>query len=316
MNNAKRLSVVILTMILLLGSLPLTVSANSPEPTPFYTFYLSNLPENAEYVDLLIQLSETDKMYTNLNSENIPGSFSSDAQILSYCEDGYRSYTFHYQNALSMLRIGGEGYVRYFTNSESDWDEAHIRFDHGREIDERGFVKLAVLDNQGNILLISQPLDLTNVSKFSYRLGDYYYDCATGELIIERIENNQLDPPNHYIVSAVIGILLTCLLEWFVGCVCKLGHFRWLILGTNIVSQILMRLAYAAFYLYSTWSYSAITLVLEGCVFLGEFLWYRWRMRDTSWKTVLGFTVGANTVSWALGHVLNTLLFFGSLIMI
>ncbi len=316
MNNAKRLSVVFLTMILLLGSLPLTASANSPEPTPFYTFYLSNLPAGAEYVDLLIHLPEADEMYTDLNYENIPSSFSPDAQILSYCEDDYRSYTFHYENALSMLRIGGEGYVRYFTNSESQWDEAHIRFDHGREIDERGFVKLAILDSQGNILVISQPLDLTNVSKFSYRLGDYYYNCATGELIIRHIENNQLDPPNHYIVSAFIGIVLTCLLEWFVGCVLELGHRRWLIIGTNIVSQILMRLAYAALYLYSTWSYSAITFALECVVYLGEFLWYRWRMRDTSWKTVLGFTVGANTVSWALGHVINCLLFFGSLIMI
>ena len=255
-------------------------------------------------------------MYTPLITENIPKSFSQDAGILTYCEEDYRSYTFYYRDALSLIRIGSSGYVCFFTDSETQWDEVHIRFEHASDIDRRGPVKLVMLDASGNILQISRPLDLTDVSKFSYRLGDFYYDAATGELEIRHIENNQLDPPNHYIVSAVIGILLTCLLEWFVGCVCELGHFRWLIVGTNIVSQILMRLAYAAFYLYSTWSYSAITLVLEGCVFLGEFLWYRWRMRDTSWKTVLGFTVGANTVSWALGHVLNTLLFFGSLIMI
>lgn len=316
MKQRSRLLVLFLITILMLGTLPLTASANSPEPTPFYTFYLSNLPEDAEYVDLLIHLPETDEMYTNLNSENIPSSFSSDARILNYCEDGYRSYTFHYRNALSMIRIRGEGYVRYFTNSESNWDEAHIRFDHGREIDGRGFVKLAVLDNQGNILLISQPLDLTNVSKFSYRLGDYYYDCATGELIIEHIENNRLDPPTHYIVSGAFGIMLTCFLEWLVSFLYEMKGFRWQIALTNVVSQILMRVAYALLYLYSSWSYGMMTFVLEACVYIGEFLWYSQQMKHISWKDRLSFTVIANTVSWLLGHMVNFLVFFGYLFMI
>jgi len=316
MKDKRRLLALFFTVLLMLGALPLTAYANSPEPAPYYTFYLTNLPAGTEYVDLLIHLPESDEMYTQLITENIPKSFSQDAGILAYHEEDYRSYTFYYRDALSLIRIGSSGYVCFFTDSETQWDEIHIRFEHASDIDQRGPVKLAMLDAAGNILQISRPLDLTNVSKFSYRLGDFYYDAATGELEIKHIENNELDPPNHYIVSAVIGILLTCLLEWFTGCVYELGHHRWLIVGTNVVSQILMRLAYAAFYLYSTWRYSTITFVLEGFVYLGEFLWYRWRMRDTSWKTVLVFTIAANTLSWVLGHIINFLLFFGSLIMI
>lgn len=237
MKKRNRLLTLILTMVLLACMLPLKVSANSPEPTPYYTFYLANLPEGAEYVDLLIHLRETDEMYTDLITENIPDSFSQDAQILSYCENDYRSYTFHYRDALSMIKIGRDGDVRYFTGDEAKWDEAHIRFDHAADIDARGQVMLAMLNAQGDILQISQPLDLTNVSKFSYRLGDFYYDCATGELIIEHIENNRLDPPGQYIASSVFGILITCLLEWLTSLLFPLKGYRGLIVGTNVFSD-------------------------------------------------------------------------------
>lgn len=316
MKKRNRLLTLILTMVLLACMLPLKVSANSPEPTPYYTFYLANLPEGAEYVDLLIHLRETDEMYADLITENIPDSFSRDAQILSYCENDYRSYTFHYRDALSMIKIGRDGDVRYFTGNEAKWDEAHIRFDHAADIDARGQVMLAMLNAQGDILQISQPLDLTNVSKFSYRLGDFYYDCATGELIIDHIEKNRLDPPGHYIVSSVFGILITCLLEWLTSLVFPLKGYRGLIVGTNVVSQILMRTVYALLYLYSPLGYGTITLGLECLVYLGEFLWYRWRMKGVSWQTALGFTITANTLSWLLGHFINLIVFFGFLIMI
>jgi len=316
MKKRNRLLTLILTMVLLACMLPLKVSANSPEPTPYYTFYLANLPEGAEYVDLLIHLRETDEMYTDLITENIPDSFSQDAQILSYCENDYRSYTFHYRDALSMIKIGRDGDVRYFTGDEAKWDEAHIRFDHAADIDARGQVMLAMLNAQGDILQISQPLDLTNVSKFSYRLGDFYYDCATGELIIEHIENNRLDPPGQYIASSVFGILITCLLEWLTSGVFPLKGYRGLIVGTNVVSQILMRMGYALLYLYSPFGYGTITLGLECLVYLGEFLWYRWRMKGVTWQTALGFTITANTLSWLLGHFINLIVFCGFLIMI
>lgn len=316
MKKRNRLLTLILTMVLLACMLPLKVSANSPEPTPYYTFYLANLPEGAEYVDLLIHLRETDEMYTDLITENIPDSFSQDAQILSYCENDYRSYTFHYRDALSMIKIGRDGDVRYFTGDEAKWDEAHIRFDHAADIDARGQVMLAMLNAQGDILQISQPLDLTNVSKFSYRLGDFYYDCATGELIIEHIENNRLDPPGQYIASSVFGILITCLLEWLTSLLFPLKGYRGLIVGTNVVSQILMRMGYALLYLYSPFGYGTITLGLECLVYLGEFLWYRWRMKGVTWQTALGFTITANTLSWLLGHFINLIVFCGFLIMI
>lgn len=316
MKRSRRILSLLLTAMVLLCIAPLKVSANSPEPAPFYTFYLSNLPEGAAYVDLLIYLPRTDEMYTDLITSNIPDSFSPDAQILTYCENDFRSYTFYYRDALSMLKLGREDEVLFFADDTSNWNEAHIRFDHAADIDLRGHVKLAMLDEQGNILMITAPLDLTNVSKFSYRLGDFYFDCATGELIIEHIENNKLDPPGHYIISGVFGILLTCVVEWLTGLLFELKGYGLLIAGTNVVSQILMRLAYAAFYLYSSWGYFAITLLLEGCVYLGEFLWYSRRIQSVSGKTALLYTVLANSLSWCAGHMVNLFVFFGMFIMI
>ena len=316
MKKQNRPFVLFLSLVLLLSWIPLTASANSPEPSPYYTFYLTNLPDGAVYVDLLIPFALDDKMYTELNTANIPDTFSPDAQILTYCEDNYRSYTFHYRNALSLIRIGREGDVRFFADDIPLWNETHIRFDHAADIDIRGHVKLIMLDVKGDILQLSQPLDLTNVSKFSYRLGDFHYDCATGNLVISHIEDNMLSPPQHYIVSSIWGILLTCLVEWLLLLVYEAKRHSLLILSTNVVSQILMRMAYAVLYLYSTWSYGLITLVLEGCVFLGEFLWYSRRIKDMKWTVVLRYTILANTLSWLLGHVINLIVFFGAFIMI
>ena len=312
----KRLLVILMAAILMVAFLPIKASANSPEPTPFYTFYLSNLPEGTEYVDLLIFLPETDKMYAETITGNIPEGFSQNAQILTYCENDYRSYTFHYKDALSIIHLQKDGYVCYFTDNEAEWDEVHIRFDHADEIDSRGSVKLAMLDARGNILRISRLMDLTDVNKFSYRLGDFYYDAETGQLTIEAVENNRLDPIGHYLLSAVFGILITCLLEWAVSVLFDLREYRSLILCTNVVSQVLMRTAYAVLYLYSSWGYRSITLLLEGLVYLGEFFWYKGKMREQTWITCLGYTVCANIVSWLLGHLINLFVFFGAFIMI
>lgn len=316
MEKKSRLIILLVTLVLMLGWMPVQVFANSPEPTPFYTFYLTNLPEGAEYVDLLIRLPETDEMYVALNSGNIPDQFAQDAQILSYCEDDYRSYTYHYRDALSMIRILGKGYVRYFTDSETSWNETHIRFDHAREIINRGRVKLAILDARGGILQISRPLDLNAVNKFSYNLGEFYYDCATGDFSAEAIEDNMLKPFSRYVVSAVFGVLLTCLLELMTELLFELKTYRCLIAWTNVASQILMRITYVLLYLYTPLGYGTITLLLEGLVYLGEFLWYCHKMKDVPRKKVLGFTVTANSVSWILGHIINLIAFFGMFIMI
>lgn len=316
MNIRKRILALFLASVLILVWMPVEASANSPEPTPYFTFYLSNLPERTEYVDLLVYLPETDDMYVDLITRNIPDSFSQDAPILTYCENDYRSYTFHYRDALSMIHIGKEGSVRYFTDDVRKWDETHIRFDHAADIDIRGKVMLAMLDARGNILQISHPLDLTNVREFSYRLGSFYYDCATGELTISQAGGNMLDPPGLYILSSVFGILITCALECLVSLLFKLKGYIGTVAWTNVASQILMRLAYAALYLFTSWNYMTMTLVLEGLIFLGEFLWYLWKMDEVSWPASLAFTITANSVSWLLGHLINLIVFFGVFIMI
>ena len=119
-----------------------------------------------------------------------------------------------------------------------------------------------------------------------------------------------------YILSSVFGILITCALECLVALLFKLKGYIGTVAWTNVASQILMRLAYAALYLFTSWSYMTMTLVLEGLIFLGEFLWYLWKMDEVSWPASLAFTITANSVSWLLGHLINLIVFFGVFIMI
>lgn len=298
----KRSSVfaLFLTILIMLSAFPVEVSANSPEPAPHYTFYLSNLPAGTAYVDLLICLPETDEMYVDLNYENLPAEFSEDAQILTYCENDYRSYTFHYRDALSSMAPGPDNEVFFFANEEYSF----VNYEHGEEIDGRGAVRLAMLDSKGNILKLSPLLNLNEIDKFSYRVNDFYYDASTEYLEIIAIYDNMLDPPGWYIKTRLIGTLASALVEWLVSFGFALKGRRRMIFCTNIVSQLLMHSAYALLYLYSSWSYMTITVVLEILIYLGEFLFYCLRAKAEPRKTWLVYTIVANTTSLISGPVL------------
>ena len=63
------------------------------------------MPKGAVYIDLLLPISVDDEGYVGFNSEN--GEFysiSKDSEIVNFCKDGYRSYTFHISDAWSSIR--------------------------------------------------------------------------------------------------------------------------------------------------------------------------------------------------------------------
>ena len=83
MHTTKRRLITFFLAALLLFSCPTIAFANSPPPEPWYTFLLTNLPEGTVYVDLLIRLKDTDPMYVDLVTENVPETFAEDADILT-----------------------------------------------------------------------------------------------------------------------------------------------------------------------------------------------------------------------------------------
>lgn len=280
-----------------------SVSANSPGITPYITVKISHVPEGAVYADLLIPLKETDICYSALERENLPEGFPEDAEIIAYCQDGYRSYTFHYLGAASQMRIPVLGQadaedVRFF-------ETINVRSHHLGDIQDRGRIKIALLDAWGNILRVSEmqsphPENYLAVSYSNY----FYYDADKGTLELDT-DTNSFGIVLYGIFS-ILGILWTIFLEWEVGALFRLEKANQkLVAPVNLASQLLMRglflLLYGPIFRY----YAHATIFLEVLVYMGEFLFYRRKMREISIWRCLAFTVTANTVSLLLGFQLN-----------
>ena len=311
MKKQIRIPVLLMTMILLLLVMTFPVSANGPMPTPWYEIYLSNLPENTAYVDLLIPLKENDPLYVELERRNLPDGFSEQAEIITYCDDGFRSYTFHYQGAQSAIETGENQYVSFGSTWEDVYGGGNYRYSHLEDIELRGVIRLAMLDSQGNIIQVSQDLAVKPKDTYHYLAGYCYYDAATGDWEMDMAFSGF--GLVGYIVLSICGVIATCLIECLAALPFKLWkRYKWTILLTNLISQIAMRGVFAVIYGLGYWAYITVLIVLEIVVYAGEFLIYHFKMKDVSWKKKLLYTITANTASLILCYYLNQMLLFGT----
>lgn len=302
----KKFCSICMVILAFLWICPMAVSANAPAPGPSYEFFLENVPEGTVYVDLLIYLPETDARYSPLEKGNLPEGFAEDAPIVMYCEGDFRSYTFHYRNARSEILMSKQGMVCFFANSsvmyDGDWGLAD---DHQQDVEKRGKIRLAMLDGEGNILQVSGALSLEPSGILSYSLNRFFYDGAKDQLKVESQSNFGLIAV--FVIFGILGILASSGVEWLVARWFRQiqAHARFVFL-VNVVSQFLMRLA-QIFLLWfiaicsSSMEYWFVVLFLEIPVYIGEFLIYRRKMPEVSWKRCLAFTVCANTASLLLG---------------
>ena len=299
----------LVALVLILCICPLPVSANSPAPSPWYTFEIQNYPKGTMYVDILIQLPESDPNYVELVTENVPAGFSEDAEIIRFCENDFRSYTFHYRGAQSSIRLGSKNYVTIFTDSSRIYDAD--TYDHLEDVEQRGMVRIAMLNPEGNILQISKPLSIRPSGLFSYSLGRFSYDAEQDELIVESHSNGLI--VFLFAVVGLLGILWTCWVEYLVARLfIGIKEHTGLILVTNLVSQLLMRIAQILLLglcgrLGLLLSYIPLVLALEAVVYLCEYLFYHKMMPDVSWQRCLVYTVCANTVSAVSGLILMSI---------
>ena len=291
-----------LACILLL--LPLPVSANSPPPKDFFDVQFSNLPEGTVYLDLLVYLPESDPYYTPLEEANLPEGISPDAQIVTYCQEDFRSYTFHYRDAKSVIAVKGTKTVTYFFDNTVYG--SNIRYQHLDDVLAKGEIRLAMLDSEGNILRISPIFRLETRKFMGYLKRDFVYNAADDTLQIE--EGINTFGYVLYVFLAGVGFLLTWLVEWLVSVLMGLQD-KAEVRKVNLVSQTLMHILYIAFYSLIFWRYTAALILLELLVYAGEFICYRfWLMRDIPAKKCLIFVMIANTASLVLGMLMLRLL--------
>lgn len=289
-----RLFRVICVAILLL-CLMTTASANGPAPASSYTIELENLPEGTVYVDLLILLLENDPCYSTLETANIPESFGENAEILTYEEDGFCSYTFHYRDANATITVSG-GAVHFFGDLPGQRED----------VERRGQVKLAMLDSAGNILRVSGALSLQPSNFLAVSLGFFRYDAEEDCLVA----NGMVTPCTVLLYGflSVLGLALTVLLEYLVGCLFRLDKKSLrLVIWVNLASQILLRGLFLLLYgpVFRTYAYAV--LALEALVYLGELSVYCYKMRNQSLGRRVLFTLASNTLSLIVVYWLNRL---------
>lgn len=117
-----------------------------------------------------------------------------------------------------------------------------------------------------------------------------------------------VSPVAYIIVSAVVlgSILITAISEWLVALVFGfIKEYGKLIVLTNIISQLLMWLVtFTVSALpgdtYKTY-YGIFIIVIELLIYVGEFFFYRRKMKTVSLRKCLWYTVCANTLSLLIG---------------
>ena len=314
MNRFRQILGFLLILLLVLSVVPMPAFANSPPPAPWYTFELQNPPEGTVYLDLLIRMEETDPHYSRLERENLPAAFGESAQIVTYCEDGFCSYTFHYAGARSRIRLNPDNKVTFFVDStkvlSAETESAAQR--HKEDIECRGTIRLALLDAQGNILQISDDHAITPTGLFSYSVGSFRYDARQD--VLEMKTRSNVGIVLLFLLVGIGGMVATCVIEWFVALAFDgIKDYSSLTVATNIVSQLIMRIGQMLLYrlmflFHEAIAYLAMVAVLEVLVYTGEFLFYSRMMKGISRKQCFSYTVCANTAS-LLGGLILLLIF-------
>lgn len=93
----------------ILFSLP--VFAWVPSRNFYCQITTNSIPENAIYVDMLLPINETDDNYISINESNCKKyNINSSSEIVTYNQDGYKSYTFHIKDSESEIGMN----INYF----------------------------------------------------------------------------------------------------------------------------------------------------------------------------------------------------------
>lgn len=304
MRKYKKLFLTLVFLLATAFSLPVSVSANAPMPADHLTAILSNLPDDAVYADLLIKIDENDPKYVEFQPNAGVYIASGASELVAYSKDGFRSFTFHYKDAKSNIRISHyynyDNTITYYVDfcNSLEYRDYLTQYEDLRK-DYRD-IKLVLLDKDFNIIAVSDTAQLPKESNAFRFNGHIYYDFITNALECE----NELNPL--YVIFGGFYSILIMLVS--IGAEVTLARFfglereyRKTILIVNVCSQIAMRVLYIAL----PFTYLIETCILEILVYTVEFLIYKKRFWELQTGKLAYYTVAANTLSLLLGIFLD-----------
>lgn len=283
--------------------------ANSPAPARCFTISPEHVPAEAEYLELLIPMSQEDPYYRSFNQSAAEKTgLTEDAPIARYVdEDGYISYSFHMAGAVSEMKLEDRGFEEEIYFSQSFGDGAYAGSQtHLEYIQENfGTIKAALLDGQGNILAVSEAASVVP-GRHGYLAGTIAYDCADGSLSPSMFEGYGKNVLLAVLVlllllaSFVVRAAFTGLVECLVGLIFQIRPLRTVFLVnivSNIIFNLLLAIGTAMFYV----PYLYFVIVGEAAVVWAEYQVYRRKLVSCQPRRILVFTVVANLASLLLG---------------
>ena len=179
----------------------------------------SNLTQDGEYIDILIQLSVDDSDYTAYNEANMK-QCSFDTKELSEFrdDDGYISFSCHFKDNYTRMKIktqeyGGQtvsinSFVLDNDKREKSW-HATDRMEKLHELNPK--FKVAVLDKNGSIIQTSEPFELENDSGYLWSYVNYDVTNNTIELDWKKTMTTKQVRRRELLIIAVIVFVFVVL---------------------------------------------------------------------------------------------------------
>ncbi len=298
MNRSGKILRIILLPVILAFSLSCSVFANAPAPEDHLTVYLSALPSDAVYADLLVRMDPSDSNYVSdqQTSWDVPPS----AEILSYSEDGYYSFTFHYRDAKSNIIAERYNDTYHTVTFCKGTEEEGFLTQYEKLCMSYGDVKIAVLDENFDLITVSPSFVLPEDDTPRFFYGDVYFEIAASRVDVPTGFNAYYTLIGGFVSMQVL--FFSVLLEMLVAFFFRLRGKKLLeVFLVNLGTQFAMRLLYFAL----PFSYWIETAVLEILVYSGEFLIYKKRWCEIGTGKIVMYTIVANTISLLLGVLLD-----------
>lgn len=195
------------------------VYADSQPKARTITIHLTQLSDEAYYVDLLVKIADSDKVYTAFNSENAErNGFDENDSYVDYASEGYISYSLHFTNADNDMKI--KKYKSdYSENIRAD--NEFIPFDYPNYNENFDLlmqyspqIKVAILNEDKDVISVS---DVGTIKKSKgYLTGGITYNVSSNSLNVD-----YYTPDNTFIILFVIGTIIIILITFIITNIVK-----------------------------------------------------------------------------------------------
>jgi len=303
MKMIRIIKKIVIFLLLYMLMLSIAAYANSPVPPNHVSVKITDIPDNAVFADMLIQISPKCLEYIDFNVANgLRYGITNDSPIAIYNEDGFMSFTFHFKDSANSitLEIPSESavYAReyYFsTFADTGADDTQYR----NILKNYHIIKIALLDGHGNILCISDEVDI-KPNRVSY-LFSVKYNATDGIIEADIFESPWMIIGVIFLtISVILRVALSITIETVIAIPFKVKP-RWKIIFVNAVTQIIL----IVFITLSDLSYIQALILIELFVYLFEFTAYTLLFKNISKPKLALYTVTANTASLIIGILLN-----------